>query len=108
MLIESNELISIINGTDELINWQKELFIEYVEACDEVKQPQWIPCSERLPDKSGSYLIWYLDGFGNKDYYVLYWDDGRKGFYPKWKENPSRHELAWMELPKRYIKEESK
>lgn len=39
MLIESNELISIINGTDELINWQKELFIEYVEACDEVKQP---------------------------------------------------------------------
>ena len=36
MLIESNELISIIKGTDELINWQKELFIEYVEACDEV------------------------------------------------------------------------
>ena len=59
----------------------------------------WIPVTERLPGKSGPYLCWYKDGFGNKGHWVGYWDDGRKGFYPKWPNNLSRVEKYWMPLP---------
>jgi Lar family restriction alleviation protein len=59
----------------------------------------WIPVTERLPESSGSYLCWYVDGFGNKGFWVGYWDDSRKGFYPKWPNNLSRFEKYWMPLP---------
>lgn len=60
---------------------------------------RWIPVSESLPVKSGHYLCWYQDGFGNKGPWVGYWDESRKGFYPKWPNNPSRGEKYWMPLP---------
>ncbi len=59
----------------------------------------WVPVEERLPEESGPYLCWYQDGFGNRGAMVGYWDEFRKGFYPKWPNNPSRAEKYWMPLP---------
>jgi len=60
---------------------------------------KWISFKEKQPTISGSYLCWYKDGFGNKGYWVGYWDDSRKDFYPKWPNNPSRIIKYWTLLP---------
>jgi len=59
----------------------------------------WTPMKEKTPQKSGNYLCWYQDGFGNKGPWVGYWDDSRKDFYPKWPNNPSRTIKYWGNLP---------
>ncbi len=62
-------------------------------------EPHWIPCSERLPDKEGNYLV-TDDAGGMKtievDTLLHYEDDGK----PFWcySQNP----IAWRELPEPY------
>ena len=81
----------------------KEAEQELIKLAEIGQRMQWVKSSEQLPDKSGSYLCWYIDGFGNSGYWVGYWDDERKGFYTKWECNPSRHEKYWMPLPNKPI-----
>ena len=47
---------------------------------------RWVPVAERLPDRSGMYLIW--DG---EDYEAARWNDG--DFYRLFGEEPPTH---WM------------
>lgn len=61
------------------------------------QQPQWIPVSERLPEKNGSYLAYIVTCEYNIDsYWKWYPDDGCI----------SDNVVAWMHLPETY-KEES-
>ena len=63
MLIDKNELLDIILGNEQFTKLQKEEIIECINCCkmyNEVEQQQWIPCSERLPNKSGYYLVTQL------------------------------------------------
>lgn len=62
--------------------------------------PQWIPCSERLPEESGRYLVSVLDGVGKRTTVAPYqprykaWTmTGRMAY---WKV------IAWMPLPESY------
>ena len=76
----------------------------YEAAKKEFERPQWIPCSERLPEKDGEYLaqrsgdLWvnmcvaYFNHHGGN-----YWVDN-DGFI-------LRGICAWMPLPKPYEKE---
>lgn len=98
----------------DVIKFMKELWREalpntYAEqACEtaiELLQEgsRWIPCSERLPEDSGRYLISVLDGVGRRTTVALYqprykaWTmTGRMAY---WKV------IAWMPLPEPYKEE---
>ena len=62
-------------------------------------EPQWIPCSERMPEKNGIYFVSYEDA----DTWLLEWFNGKWFVYPS---NPAREETetitAWMPLPEPY------
>ena len=64
-----------------------------------VKAQQWIPCSERLPEKLGDYLVsvkrhgWNCEEHIEND--IAYWDD-LEGFHKV------DEVLAWMPLPDCY------
>lgn len=72
-----------------------------MEYIDEVPSAQqWIPCSERLPEKNGEYIVttkYYLPRTGDTtDIDIIEFND--EG-WDIWK----RYEvLAWMPLPKAY------
>ena len=65
-------------------------------------EQQWIPCSERLPDKEGTYLV--TDDAGG----VIYIHDD--GFFYCDDEKPtwllSQNAKAWMPLPEPYREDE--
>lgn len=56
-------------------------------AINALEQTAWIPCSERLPGKNGSYLVTGRQGAVNKRRF----EDGR--WYGGWAV------IAWMPLP---------
>lgn len=62
------------------------------------RMSEWIPCSERLPEKNGVYIVSYEDAVS-----WLYWFNGKWFFHPS---NPAREETgtiyAWMPLPEEY------
>ena len=66
-----------------------------------VKRKQWIPCSERLPEDNGNYLVTYIykdDAKGTEEPYVV------SDIFMPWKgafatEEPTDKALAWMPLP---------
>lgn len=72
----------------------------------DVDMPKWIPCSERLPNKDGRYLVctnWEQDNID-----VLRWADGWNCFrdfdgnvYRK-SELDRDTVIAWMPLPSAY------
>ena len=68
------------------------------KLCDDIKAlpsaQQWIPCSERLPDQNGKYLVVGRQKAIN----ILKFDGGR--WYGKWGV------VAWMPLPEPYKGEE--
>ena len=59
---------------------------------------EWIPCSERLPEKDGKYLV-TMSKFGFKGITVstALFSETTKTFYPSC--------IAWMPLPEPYKKE---
>lgn len=61
------------------------------------KQPRWIPCSERLPEREG----WYLTSLGDKTYGGADVDMYCKGWVKY-----GTHVLAWMPLPEPYEESE--
>ena len=68
------------------------------KLCDDIKAlpsaQQWIPCSERLPDQNGKYLVVGRQKAIN----ILKFDGGR--WYGKWGV------VAWLPLPEPYKGEE--
>ena len=84
-----------LTADDELIQQFIDVlekgFIEEVDNAPTIEPIEWIPCSERLPEKYGEYLITatYIDKpYVTTDEYFSYgWDD--------WEEV-----TAWAERPK--------
>lgn len=62
---------------------------------------QWIPCSERLPDKDGIYLVTHRK-FGKLE---VTWNIFYGGEHASWLWNDEI--IAWMPLPEPYKGEES-
>ena len=61
-----------------------------------LKQPRWIPCSERLPDKDGIYLVTHRK-FGKLE---VTWNIFYGGEHASWLWNDEI--IAWMPLPEPY------
>lgn len=81
--------------------------LEAINAVEDLPSAQpeqrWVPCSERLPEESGRYLVSVLDGVGRRTTVAPYqprykaWTmTGRMAY---WKV------IAWMPLPAQYIPE---
>ena len=68
-------------------------------AINVLEQTAWIPCSERLPEESGLYIVTnvgrWVEPVGTRYYNIR--ADG--GF---WSGHPSDKVLAWMPLPAPY------
>ena len=68
-------------------------------------EPKWIPCSERLPEELGTYLVsikrigWNCEEYVDND--IAYWDD-LEGFHKR------DEVIAWMPLPEPYREEGEK
>ena len=69
---------------------------------------EWIPCSERLPEEKGEYLV---------AYHPCHWDDveaevkvGVDSFRGKtsWAKQKYQRVIAWMPLPPVYQEEDNK
>ena len=102
--ISRQEAIRIVDGIDTWqAGWRGDA-IESMKALPSAQTEQkWIPCSERLPDKSGKYLATAFEGTVKKTTIVLcqsrcrLWSlTGRRTY---WKV------IAWMPLPEAYREE---
>ena len=81
-----------------------ELFGNSEQLTSAQSEQQWIPCSERLPEHGGRYLISVLDGINRRTTVAPYlprckaWAmNGRMAY---WKV------IAWLPLPEPYREEE--
>ena len=101
-LIDADALIESIKAQAGMLNWMlpeadeitdvlSKGFIEQVNKMPTV--PQWIPCSERLPEKDGYYLTTTC----YRQVYADYWNE----------DHFDRTEavIAWMPLPEPYGEE---
>lgn len=64
-----------------------------------LKQTRWIPCSERLPEENGNYLVTVEanDGTAQLKYQMV------EHYGPKWLHEGKREKvIAWMPLPEPY------
>ena len=57
------------------------------------QEPQWIPCSKKLPEEAGYYITSSEYGGVTVDFYYDHFWNSRKNAYKV---------LAWMPLPKIY------
>lgn len=96
-LIRRSDVIKAIEDLPNAYNgwsdaYDKACIIGTLEEVPTIEPIEWIPCSERLPEKHGEYLITttYLDEpYVTTDEYFSYgWDD--------W----GRDVVAWAERPK--------
>lgn len=91
---------------EQLAEWLKELkrvreqpWLKELKRLRE--QTRWIPCSERLPEEDGRFLVFLPDRKGTfmcADFLSGKW-------YPDDYECTSNHVIAWMPLPKPYKEE---
>ena len=115
-LAEVREMISELPSAQPERSEQSESAKEYCAECNHIEmcrwypyegcefrslpsaQPQWTPCSERLPEEFGEYLVtkkttgWNCEEYNSND--IAYFDN--EGFHKADKV------LAWMPLPKPY------
>lgn len=79
----------------------------------ETSVPQWIPCSERLPEKDGRYLVWAIVSFvpDHVDEPCTYQETTIANFFTyrggaAWDGHSVEKVLAWRELPEPWRGEE--
>lgn len=76
---------------------------EIIEAIEEQpKISQWIPCSERLPEKDGKYLVTYCDDLVENYVIERNFYNGQFEPMPYSEKNLGRKALAWQLLPEPY------
>ena len=88
------------NGDGTITMWvmSEELVRETLNEVPSAQpEPQWIPCSERLPEESGLYIVTNVGSWVEPARYCNIRTD--VGF---WSGHPSDKVLAWMPLPTPY------
>lgn len=66
-------------------------------AIKALEEPHWIPCSERLPEESGTYIVTAYDGVEERVTFAKY-----QKRLKRWELTGARaywRVLAWMPLP---------
>ena len=102
--------------------WDADTRVGYVQVVDvgDIKdaptvepEPHWIPCSERLPDKEGRYLVWAVMSFvpDHVDEPNTYQGTTIASYFErltpfKWFGDHVEQVIAWMPLPKPYMEGE--
>lgn len=99
--------------------WDRCMFVSHVleqpSVTDTNVGGKWIPCSERLPEESGEYLIWYDCGEDMEGCCFENFDAG-VGAFGRWCDEYDAYTLgfldsefiyfdeavAWMPLPEPY------
>ena len=88
------------------ITWQDPSYADPLNVLTEVRdkvrelpsvipqKPRWIPVAERLPNKSGRYLVSYESGYVGM---VRYYES-----VSKWGCTTTERIVAWMPLPEQY------
>lgn len=78
--------------------------LEKIGELPAIQPERWIPCSERLPEESGLYIVTnvgrWVEPVGTRYYNIR--ADG--GF---WSGHPGDKVLAWMPLPEPYKEAET-
>lgn len=72
-------------------------YSEHKFILDLLNQTEWIPITERLPNKSGRYLVSYNSGYVAM---ALYYES-----VSKWGATTTERIVAWMPLPESYKSE---
>ena len=92
----------------EYIKYNTGSYDDDARSCAEIlynylgyRKPEWISVEDRLPEKSGTYLVHYHDDIIGE--YVItreYWEKQRK-FAPMeyFEEHTGRKVMHWMPLP---------
>lgn len=81
---------------------------DFLEICNrEELEPHWIPCSERLPEENGQYLITVKYKHVNDSYEDVYaehgeWFDGKWDMFCFGHCGEVEDIIAWMPLPEPY------
>ena len=80
-----------------------EQAISIVQEVAEEYKGGWIPCSERMPEEYGEYLIWWTDITGNQYYEITEYepDYGWIGDIPQAVKG-EYNVIAWQPLPEPY------
>ena len=102
-----SELRSNYNCFDEQEEPVYRALSEAIRAVSTQPEPQWIPCSERLPEyDGGTYLVTdYCEQIGRKRIHVSYCYMNKDGF---WSDVPLGYKvIAWMPLPEPYKEEKN-
>ena len=82
-------------------SWIDKAYDVAIKALEQ-PEPQWIPCSERLPDKEGNYLMTAQPTYNHtKDIRIAHWSG-------RWVGYVKPEILAWMPLPEPYREEGGK
>ena len=77
--------------------------LEHMHYATSENEMKWIPCSDRLPDKDGSYLIQNDFGGIRCLYYADGWNCSRDYSSGEiYREYELHSVVAWMPLPKAY------
>jgi hypothetical protein len=80
---------------------------ELIEALPSA-QPHWIPCSERLPNSNGCYLVWRPNFWGGEiGMPAICYFDGQNTWHDSYgvdfeRTLPPNNVIAWMPLPDLY------
>lgn len=107
------QMLAALGGCDasdkEAAGWDKAIDaalhgLGKVESAD-----RWIPCSEKLPEKYGDYLIaWchkekYIKALQNEHYYEICEYSPEEGWLSNFPQCPEGYEVvAWKPLPEPY------
>ena len=99
----NQEAISILKNISidygEVTLNQMEEIDEAMDMAIEALEHRWIPCSERLPEHNGNYLVQVESSDGTAALTYMTVDH----YGPDWLHNDKMHKaVAWMPLPEPY------
>ena len=114
-MIEAAPTIYAVQHTDDVIQRMQDIKQAQIEKAYDLgyaegeadAEPQWIPCSERLPETEDVYLVTVHPDYvpqGCKQVDLMYYFEGEWQFFnekAEWEKWPDPI-IAWMPLPEPY------